>query len=177
MSEDTESAIRQEVAKLERFYPRITGCRVLVEAENRFASGEPVGYAVHIDLTLPQGEIPTTHQRDATLLTTVQRAFQAMTRQVEDFARIQRDVGAPKPRESQAWVVRMFPDEGYGFLETADGRELYFHKNSVLNKAFDRLGVGTEVRFAEEEGEKGPQASTVALASPGRSQRHKKAGA
>jgi cold shock CspA family protein len=62
---------------------------------------------------------------------------------------------------AQARVVRIFPIEDYGFLETLDGREIYFHKNSVLQTSFDRLEVGTEVYFAEEVGEKGPQASTV----------------
>jgi cold shock CspA family protein len=60
-------------------------------------------------------------------------------------------------------VIRLFREEGYGFLETPDGREIYFHRNSVLHPGFDRLEIGTEVRFAEEEGEKGPQASTVAI--------------
>ena len=46
-------------------------------------------------------------------------------------------------------------------FETADGRDIYFHRNSVLDNAFDRLTVGSEVRFVEEIGEKGPQASTV----------------
>ena len=53
--------------------------------------------------------------------------------------------------------------EGFGFLETADGREIYFHKNSVLDGAFSRLSVGARVAFAEEPGDKGPQASTVRL--------------
>jgi cold shock CspA family protein len=61
--------------------------------------------------------------------------------------------------------VRLYPgsafNEGYGFLMTPDGRELYFHRHSVLHDDFERLAVGTEVRFEEEEGEKGPQASTV----------------
>jgi cold shock CspA family protein len=59
-------------------------------------------------------------------------------------------------------ILRLFPYEGYGFLETRDHREVYFHRNSVLNRGFDRLEVGDEVRFVEEPGEKGPQASTVA---------------
>ena len=57
-----------------------------------------------------------------------------------------------------------FRTQGYGFLETPGGREIYFHKNSVLDGGFGRLKIGTAVRFAEEEGEKGPQASTVRLA-------------
>jgi cold shock CspA family protein len=46
-------------------------------------------------------------------------------------------------------------------LETADRREIYFHRSSVLDGGFDRLKIGVEVRFAEELGEEGPQASTV----------------
>jgi cold shock CspA family protein len=60
-------------------------------------------------------------------------------------------------------VSKLFPEQGYGFIETRAGAEVYFHRNSVLNHAFDRLTTGTEVRFVEEEGEKGPQASTVAV--------------
>ena len=53
---------------------------------------------------------------------------------------------------------------GFGFLETADGREVYFHRNSVLDGGFDKLDAGQRVVFVEEEGEKGPQASTVRIA-------------
>lgn len=35
------------------------------------------------------------------------------------------------------------------------------HRNSVLEGRFEELEVGTNVRFAEEEGLEGPQASTV----------------
>lgn len=49
-------------------------------------------------------------------------------------------------------------------LATPDGREIYFHWHSVLHPGFDCLAVGTKVRFVEEPGEKGPQASTVAIA-------------
>jgi cold shock CspA family protein len=58
-------------------------------------------------------------------------------------------------------VARIARAEGYGFIETQDGREVYFNRNSVVGGSFDGLDVGTSVRFAEELGEKGPQASTV----------------
>jgi cold shock CspA family protein len=51
----------------------------------------------------------------------------------------------------------------FGFLQAADGHEVYFHRNSVLDDAFSRLTVGTHVTFVEEIGEKGSQASTVKL--------------
>ncbi len=51
----------------------------------------------------------------------------------------------------------------FGFIEASDGREIYFHRNSVLNGGFADLSVGARVTFAEEMGDKGPQASTVKL--------------
>ena len=60
-------------------------------------------------------------------------------------------------------VSKISAEEDYGFIATPDGREIYFHRNSVIDNAFDRLSVGSEVRFAEELGEKGAQASTVHL--------------
>jgi cold shock CspA family protein/ribosome-associated translation inhibitor RaiA len=171
LSQDVEAVIRREVAKLEQFYPRILNCRVLLDAEHRFPAGEVVAYGVRIDLTVPNGGLPTTRQTHEELLTAVQRAFDASRRQLEDHARIQRgEVGAQKVTP-HGRVRLLFPWEGYGFLETADGREVYFHRNSVQDGAFDRLEVGLEVRFVEEPGEKGPQATTVAPVFRGRRRR------
>ena len=49
------------------------------------------------------------------------------------------------------------------FSRSADGLEIYFHRNSVLNGGFAKLEPGMKVSFVEEQGEKGPQASTVKL--------------
>jgi cold shock CspA family protein len=62
-------------------------------------------------------------------------------------------------------VVRLLTDETgvrFGFLHSRDGREIYFHENALVDLDYDDLEVGTEVRFAEEQGNEGPQASTVA---------------
>jgi cold shock CspA family protein len=60
-------------------------------------------------------------------------------------------------------VTKFLAGQDCGFIETPDGREIYFHRNAVLDRAFDRLTIGSEVRFVEEAGDKGPQASTVRL--------------
>ncbi len=62
-----------------------------------------------------------------------------------------------------ATVARLDRGGGFGFLATADGREIYFHRNSVLDDGFEKLDAGMRVAFAEEQGEKGPQASTVRI--------------
>jgi cold shock CspA family protein len=64
-------------------------------------------------------------------------------------------------RAPHAKVSKLFPKEGYGFIETLDGREIYFHRNSVLNSAFEHLDIGYEVIFSEEPGDKGPHAITI----------------
>jgi cold shock CspA family protein len=65
-------------------------------------------------------------------------------------------------------VSKLFTEEGYGFLQdTSTGREVYFHRNSVTNDDFERLKVGSGVRFKETTGEMGPQATTVQLLDSG----------
>jgi cold shock CspA family protein len=90
-------------------------------------------------------------------------AFDSACRQLEDYVRRRR--GSVKALETapHARVSKLFPREGYGFLSTPDGREIYFHRHGVLHGAFDRLEVGTEVSFVEAAGKQGPQASTVKL--------------
>ncbi|RPH77163.1 MAG: cold shock domain-containing protein [Nitrospiraceae bacterium] len=67
---------------------------------------------------------------------------------------------------TRAKVAKLFPETGYGFLEAPNGREIYFHRNSVLDGGFENLRIGSNVHFVEEPGEHGPQASTVKLVHP-----------
>src|SRR4030043_380004 len=101
--------------------------------------------------------------RNLDLAEAIRDAFDAARRKLEDFARKQR--GDVKQHETlpHARISALFLDKGYGFLTTVDNREIYFHEHSIVNRDFGHLKVGMEVRFVEEEGEKGPQASTVTV--------------
>lgn len=92
---------------------------------------------------------------------TIRDAFAAARRQLYD--KDQKQEGNVKQHETppHGRIARMFRYEGYGFIQTPDGSEVYFGKNSVIGAEFDKLETGQEVRFAEEMGNKGPQASTV----------------
>jgi len=160
-----EAKIRERAAKLDRYYRRIMGCRVIVETPHRHHHQGKL-FHVRVDLTVPGGELlvrrePARHHAYEDVFVAVRDAFDAIQRQLEDYVRRQR--GQVKAHEEQpvGRIVRLFPDEGYGFIATADGREIYFHRNSVLDAAFKRLAVGDAVAFVEEAGDKGPQASTV----------------
>ena len=163
-SEALERAILERAERLDRFCGLIMGCRVVVETRHRRHQGNL--YHVRIDLTLPGHEIvvgrePALHRACEDVYVAVRDAFDAARRRVEDYSR-RRDlrvkVHEPSPHGRLALLD---PGMECGFIETPDGREIYFHRNSVLNADFDRLAVGDLVRFHEEPGEKGPQASTV----------------
>lgn len=160
-----ESAIRAGAERLEAFYDRIMSCRVVVDQPHRHHK-EGNLYQLRIDLKVPGAELvvkrdPAEHvdYRDIGIM--IHEAFEEMHRQLMGF--VERRRGFVKSREvpPHARVAKLFPEAGYGFLETLDGREVFFHRNSVLNGGFKQLDVGTEVSFVEELGEKGPQASTV----------------
>jgi cold shock CspA family protein len=93
----------------------------------------------------------------------LKKAFALARRRLQDVAREMRgDVKSHAVPQSSGRVQKLFARSGYGIIEDQDGREIYFHRNSVLNGGFAKLKAGTRVRFVETEGEKGPQASTVA---------------
>lgn len=158
LTEAIKTDIREHAEKLDKYYDRITGCRVVVEALPKRSL-----YNVNIDLTVPGAELVVKLDPNTDLYVSIRDAFHDARRKLEDFARRQR--GDVKRHEGQlhARVSALFHEKGYGFLTTQDGREIYFHEHSVLNRKFKQLEVGTEVRFAEEMGEKGPQASSVTV--------------
>ena len=51
--------------------------------------------------------------------------------------------------------------KGYGFLCTADGREIFVHYSNISGEGFKNLSEGDPVSFDIVEGEKGPRAENV----------------
>ena len=82
--------------------------------------------------------------------------------------RAQRRVDIAARELSCGLVNRLSLQGGYGFIRGESAKEIYFNRRAVTGDAFDRLEVGTEVRFEEAMGYDGPQASTVQiLGKPG----------
>lgn len=158
-----EGRIREKAAKLERFHGRIMSCRVTVESpQHRKHQGRL--YSVHLDIKVPGGgELVVNKVQNEDVFVAIRDAFNAATRQLEEHSRVRR--GDVKVHETPhlARVARLFPVQGYGFLETPDRREIYFHRNSVLDPGFDQLEVGMEVQFIEEQGNEGPTARMVTV--------------
>ncbi len=164
-SEAVEARVRSEAEKLDTLYDRIMRCSVVVEAHHKHHHKGNT-YHVRIDLTVPGSELvasrePDQHQAHEDVYVAIRDAFNAARRQLKTFVgRSRRDVKTHEvPPHGR--ISELFTEKGYGKIASSDGREIYFHKNSVLNAAFDKLEIGTEVRFVEEAGDQGPQASTV----------------
>lgn len=159
-SPEANAYLHERIERLRRFYPRITSCRVVLDApQTHHRKGGP--YQVNIHADVPGGVARVTHQQADDLHVAISQAFDAAQRQLEDHARVQRGQVSPTVRPSRGRVARLFTEAGYGFLTADDGHEVYFHRNSVLADEFDLLETGDEVKFTEEPGEKGPQASSL----------------
>jgi cold shock CspA family protein len=185
VSDVLEAEIRERVTWLEQFCAGIVRCRVLVEKPHRHRH-DGRHFHVRIELTIPGGDPivvghepslhgqlkdreDEAHHKESEIESvhryarvTIREAFDVARRRLEDFAREQR--GTVKAHEGPAHgrVVEIAKVDEYGFIETAEHR-VYFNRASVLDDAFDDLTVGTPVTFVEEQGEKGPQASTVRM--------------
>lgn len=166
-SDVVEADIRRHAEKLEQFFEGITSCRVVFEAPHQHHRQGKL-YHVRILLSVPGRELvadrePAEHHAHEDAHVTVRDAFKAMRRQLEDCVRemrgeVKRQTSLPHGRD-----VRLFPEEGDGFIATRDGREVYFHRNALPENDFDGLALGTDVRLNEEAGDKGPRATTVKI--------------
>jgi len=161
-SEAIEAKINEKAAKLDRYYDRIMSCRVVVEESQRRQHQGKL-FSVHIDITAPGKELAVTRAENEDPHVAVRDAFNTAARWLEEHARRKR--GEVKTHEATpaGRIVRLIPDQSYGFIITPDRREIYFHRNSVLNDDFSQLKLGVEVTFIEEQGKEGPQAARVAI--------------
>jgi ribosomal subunit interface protein len=168
-SDAVEAKVREKVTKLEQVYGRITSCRVMIEALNRQHIKGNL-FHVTIEVGVPGKQVVVDrnsgkNQAHEDIYVALRDAFNAARRRLEDHSH--KRSGHVKSHEvpPHGKVVRLNGFEGYGFIETSDGREIYFHRNSLVDADFDKLEEGQEVRcvVAEDESDKGPQASTVKL--------------
>jgi len=163
-SDAIEAAVREKAEKLNQF-TEIMSCRVVVQMINKHPHKGTM-YQISIDLTVPGKEIVVSrdHGQDHShedVYVAIRDSFDAARRQLQDHHRVSHQQVKSHEVPPHGRVSEMSSNEGYGRIETSDGRSVYFHRNSVLNGEFTQLEVGTEVRFSEEQGDEGPQASSV----------------
>lgn len=163
---ETEADVRRYIAQLDKVNARITGVDVMVERPHG-SHGQGNLYRVRVDVHLPGDQVvvkrdPREHHAREDLHVAIRDAFKAVRRQIREQSRVQR--GEVKEHaDMPGGTVRTLSDEagGYGFILTADGREVYFHHNAVKNVEWEDVEVGAIVHFTEELGEDGAQATVV----------------
>lgn len=177
-SETLETMVRERAERLERFHPAIIGCRVVVEAPYRSAEGTrpPLGLTIEIEVPgrpmIVARETADRVDSKGGQAAVVGRAFEAAQRQLQDAVDVQKaEVKQHDNHGSTGQVVRLFPEQSYGFVEVRGSPDLYFTRNAVVGGDFDDLEPGTlvHVTIATTEGPMGPQASSVRLLDATRS--------
>jgi cold shock CspA family protein/ribosome-associated translation inhibitor RaiA len=167
-SDAVEPRIREEVDKLEQFYDRITSTRVVVaRPQHRHKKGDIFQIRIHI--TVPGAadvaisREPSENGAHEDVYVTIRDAFKAARRQLQDLSR--RRQGDVKAHEQppHGRIASLHPENDHGFITTSDGRDIYFHRNSLGDVKLEQLQPGQEVRFSETMGDKGPQATFVRL--------------
>jgi ribosomal subunit interface protein len=160
-----ESRIRELVQRLEKFSAQIVRCHVTVAAGHRHSRQGHL-YEVHFQVTTPGGNLIANREHrkrhsHEDVHVALRDAYRAVRRRLQEHERRRRREVKHHAPEEVGWVAELYAAEDFGRIGTHDGRSLYFHRNSVVGTDFDRLTSGTKVRFVEERGEQGPQASTV----------------
>ena len=163
-----ESDIMEKVRNLEKFHSRIISCRVVVNAPHKHKHKGKL-YQIHIDIGIPGERIVVS--RDAgfdhaheDVYVAIRDSFDAAKRKLEDYVRKRSGFRSKHhPTTESGEVVRLFYDDGYGFIQTSDNREVYFSQDSVNKSGWETVDVGSKVRFTEAEGDKGPYAISVTV--------------
>jgi cold shock CspA family protein/ribosome-associated translation inhibitor RaiA len=166
---ELEELISKHIAKLEQVCNYITRLSIVIESgSRRYQSGNP--YRVRLDVRVPPGHelvgkrVSLTGTKSEPLPAVIHQVFDKAERQLEKLVDEQhKRVKSHPTTQTSAFVTKLFPEGGYGFITSVDGENIYFHRNSVLHNHWDRLAVGTGVRYSAEVGEKGLQATTVEL--------------
>jgi ribosome-associated translation inhibitor RaiA/cold shock CspA family protein len=152
-----EDEVRARTAKLEKLYPRLTGCRVRVAQRAKNAGGT-VPPVVRIEMSVPgYKDIVVSHEPDH-----LQQKYQTpnLHNAINEAFRIAEDRLIAFKDQRQDRSKQGHHDSENQFLGK-EGGLLYFHRNSVLTGDFDALRPGAEVHYVEEMGDTGPIAAKV----------------
>ena len=120
-----ETACRLEAEKLERYYGRITRCRVVVSMPHK-GSRRGRHWVVRLDVSIPGKEIvvnrdPVRHRDFEQPGRAVREAFDAARRQLEDHVRRARGLVKTHAEPEQGRVKKLDQRGGSGFSQRPEG--------------------------------------------------------
>ncbi len=151
--------VNEKAEKLNKFAENIISCQVVIEFESKHLQTGNL-YNTRLVVTVPGKELVSTHNHNENMYVTIREAFDDMSRMLEDYSHILHGRVKHHCPIIEGTVARVF-DKGFGFIETANGDEYYFHTDNVLHPRTGQLKVGEHVRFIEHMGDQGMQAHRV----------------
>lgn len=179
-SDWAEDQILDHIDRLEEIYDRLITCRVRVDQRNTNANNT-IPPVVHIEISVPgHKDIVVAHEPEhlqrkfqaPDLKNAINEAFRIAERRLSQYKDQLTDRTAEGTHEAAnellGQVAEIAPAKDFGFLLTASGSVLYFHRNSLLSGDFDRLKAGDEVYYVEDLGDTGPTAKKVRVKQNGR---------
>lgn len=168
-SESIKTKVREHVNKLQQRYNDVTTWQVFIDG--------PIGSAglfeVTVEARVPGAELavgrkPGDVNAHSDALVALRDSFSALERQLKKRRRQQHGEVKTHDGKPQGEIARIFHDQGYGFVAVNDGRDVYFHRNAVIESDFEELGVGdrVELTISNDESPRGPQATSVRRIRP-----------
>ncbi len=151
--------IAEELARLQKHYhDPILHARVELIGTGHHHLG---AFELHLMVNVP-GDTVTIMRQGGVVLPLIVEAFDVLDRWLREHSlKVQQEVKVHEEAAQHGRVLRLFPERDYGFIETDEGLEVYFHAHAVKKGKFENLRPGTEVKFAQEAGDQGPQAIWV----------------
>lgn len=156
-----QTEIEQRMDKLQDEHNEITHARVSL-TKNRHHQNAPNVAEALVVVTLPVRHTISARKAEKTFEEAIRAAFFSIDIELKKFRdkRGSREIRV-SPVPLRGVICKLFPQAGYGFILQEGGGEVYFHRNAVHEMTFESLEDGTVVSFNLEEGDQGPQATTV----------------
>lgn len=153
--------VEDELARLQRRYnDPIVNARVEIIGTGHHKQGQ---FEIRIVATIP-GHVLTLTRQGGLVHPLIIEAFDVLDRRLQETSDTrQQKIKNHQETSVNGKILRLFTSEDFGFIETGDGTEVYFHAHAVKKGKFDNLQIGQKVKLAWEEGLKGPQATWVRL--------------
>lgn len=169
-TDQLESLIRERSERLENVCADLVSCHVAVSRPHEHQKSGS-GYRVWVEARVPPNQQFVGNEQSShgelhdQVDTVVRRAFDAVERQLKEHSERMRDAQRRQiDKEDVPGVVTVIdPEKRFGIIKTVTGRDVYFNQGAVLNNDFDRIEIGTAVRYEDEPGDEGPRATTVQI--------------
>jgi ribosomal subunit interface protein len=162
-----KSEIESRIADLRKRHHNLIHARVSLTKNLHHKKLANVAEAL-IVVSLPGRHTITSRKEDKTFEEAIRTAFDAMAIELRKYRekRGHTEVHTAPIPPLRGVISKLFPIEGYGFILREGGGEVYFHMHALQGLKLEELTDGTDVVFNIEDGNKGPQATTVQRPSP-----------